>query len=161
MNRKSYLLTNSSNLKFVPLTFPLSNRNGFTLKRFEPDGYPRVTAASKNHVWNENFCFVHREEIMSMFDEQLDDVALVIEYYPLKSVTSTPVHIRELFGWCKIKLDDRSKKALANERGSYLRTENMLIEKGNTRTSDSRREHTCEVVLKLIDQPVCIFLSLC
>jgi hypothetical protein len=60
--------------------------------------------------------------------------------------------INELIGWCKIKLDDRCRKALENDgSGMGLRTEMMIVEGEGL---SSNKTITAEVVLRVISAKV-------
>ncbi len=58
-----------------------------------------------------------------------------------------------MLGWCKIKLDDRCRKALENDgSGMGLRTEMMIVEGDGL--SDDKGIITAEVVLRVISAKV-------
>jgi len=61
-------------------------------------------------------------------------------------------------GWCRIKLDHRSREALERDTNSYgLRTENMLIETfGNLLVPKVASYLTAQVMLRLISKKVVI-----
>ena len=63
--------------------------------------------------------------------------------------------IRNLLGWCKIRLDDICKTSLETDQAYIgLRTDKMLIETDGTLVSKNNSSVTAECVIRLIGKRV-------
>ena len=62
-------------------------------------------------------------------------------------------------GWCKIKLDQRSRRILENDSSRIgLRTELMLVETNGGLNAANSKYLTAEVLIRLLDNKVKFFL---
>ncbi|RMZ98244.1 coiled-coil domain-containing 33-like [Brachionus plicatilis] len=108
-----------------------------------------ATRASSIPIWNHSFMFASKEEKDAMFNEKLD-AAIVIEFF---AFINKMWSIKNLLGWCKIKLDQRCGDQLQEDKTmAGLRTEDMLIETDGSLVGQASKHLTAEVVLRMVPE---------
>ncbi|CAF0799674.1 unnamed protein product [Brachionus calyciflorus] len=150
--KNTFLKSSEASIIFTPIYFPSPSKTSFRRPPFSIEGYPQATLATRSSsipVWNHNFNFISNEEKDSMFNESSDS-GLVVEFYSFNKYNKT-WSIKNLLGWCKIKLDKRCSKQLEDdETKSGLRTENMLVETDGSLAGQSSKNLTAEVVVRIV-----------
>ena len=70
-------------------------------------------------------------------------------------MTSKSWSVRNLLGWCKIRLDDRCKTSLENDQAYIgLRTDKMFVESDGTLVSKNNSSLTAQCIIRLIGKQV-------
>lgn len=65
-------------------------------------------------IWSHNFWFSTDEEKEAIF-RQNNKTALFIEFYHKENLSEIKSNQLKLFGWCKLKFDEKRKKVLLND----------------------------------------------
>ncbi len=107
-----------------------------------------ATLKDSTPSWQQNFLFASTDENDALFKR---DTALFIEFFPYEKIENnkTNFKIKNLVGWCSIRLDQRFKTSYSDAEFG-VRPDSLLVETDGSLTTQKSEKLSASIGLKII-----------